>query len=105
MAPSFHCSAIPSGPEANEERGGLGLRPFMNFSEIYPLIKEPCQSQYNPKNLLEKNEKINPKSDPLGHSVFIQEKQHDGETVKNIYNRHHDDPIDGHESYTTYGQK
>lgn len=77
----------------------------MNSSEIYPLIKEPCQGQYKPKNLLEQNQKIYPESDPMGHTVFIKEKQDDGETVENIYNRHHDEAIDGHESYTTYGQK
>jgi hypothetical protein len=77
----------------------------VNSSEIYPLIKEPCQGQYNPKNLLEKNEKIYPKSDPMGDLIFVQEKQYDGKTVKDINNPHHDEPIDGHESYTTYGQK
>jgi hypothetical protein len=92
--PTFHRSKNPSGPG-----------PFMNSSEIYPLVKQPCQSQYNPKNLLEENEQIYPKSNPMGHSVFVKEKQHDGETMKKVYNRHDDEAIYGHESYTTYGQK
>ena len=77
----------------------------MNPSEIYPLIKETCQRQYNPKNLLKQKENIYSESDPMGHTIFIKEKQDDGETVENVYNPHHDEAIDGHESYTTYGQK
>jgi hypothetical protein len=77
----------------------------MNSSEVYPLIKEPRQSQYYPKNLLDKNKKIYPESDPMRHSVFIQKKQHDGDTMKDIDNCHHDEAIDGHESYTTCEQK
>jgi hypothetical protein len=41
----------------------------------------------------------------MGHSIFIKEKQHDGETMKKVYSRHDDEAIYGHESYTTYGQK
>ena len=69
---------------------------LMHFSKIKPLVKQSGQGQHTQENLLKQEQKIYAKPDPPGDVVFIKVKKHDGQSVKNINNDHHDKAVQGH---------
>ena len=70
---------LPPAPHKKEidqdTRSRLRDSPFgMNLSKIYPLIEESRHGQYDQKNLLEEDQKVNPDSKPGRNTVLVKKK-------------------------------
>jgi len=74
-------------------------------SKVDPLVKQTSQGQEEQKNLLEKDQEVDPQSNPRGSTILVEKKQDNGKPVENVNGQQYDEDVDCHPSYPTHRQK